>query len=143
MQSDTEVDIHWKGAAEIILDLCNTWIGSVGSVKEMILDQYLLMFLWVETTITVVYVQNISPPRISGENTPEEVFTGVNPKASHLWIFSFLIYIHVPKENRMKLETSRKKGNLLDIVKLRRLTRFTSQDNVILRLVKMLLLMKI
>jgi len=34
-RSDTEVHIHWKGAAEIILDLCKTWIDSSGSVQEM------------------------------------------------------------------------------------------------------------
>jgi len=34
-KSETEVHIHWKGAAEIILGLCKTWIDSSGSVQEM------------------------------------------------------------------------------------------------------------
>lgn len=34
-RSDSEVHIHWKGASEIILDLCKTWIDRSGSVQEM------------------------------------------------------------------------------------------------------------
>jgi len=33
--SDTEVHIHWKGAAEIILGLCKNYIDNSGSVREM------------------------------------------------------------------------------------------------------------
>jgi hypothetical protein len=57
-----------------------------------------------------VYVQNSSPHKILGNKTPEEVFTGKKPEVSHLRIIGCPMYIHVPKEKRMKLEPSGKKG---------------------------------
>ena len=68
------------------------------------------MHLWAETTRTFVYMQNISPHRVLGNKTPEEMFLGEKPKVSHLRIFGCPVYIHVPKEKRSKLELSRRKG---------------------------------
>ena len=36
--------------------------------------------------------------------------TGENPEVSHLKIFGCLVYLHVPKEKRSKLDSSGKKG---------------------------------
>jgi hypothetical protein len=60
-----------------------------------------------------MYVQNRSPHKILGNKTPEEVFTGKKPKVSHLRIFGYPMYIHVPKEKRMKLEPLGKKGTFV------------------------------
>ena len=38
------------------------------------------------------------------------MFTGKKPKVSHLKIFGFLVYVHIPKKKRTKLGPSRKKG---------------------------------
>ena len=72
-------------------------------------DQNLPMTLWEDASSTSIYVQNKSPHRVFGNKTPKEAFTGVNPNVSHLRIFGFLVYIHVPKEKRSKLEPSGKK----------------------------------
>ena len=45
-----------------------------------------------------------------GEKTPEEVFTSKKPAVDHMRIFGTLVYIHVPKEKRAKLEPFGKKG---------------------------------
>jgi hypothetical protein len=45
-----------------------------------------------------------------GDKTLEEKFTGVKPTVGHMRIFGCLVYIHVPKEKRSKLEPSGKKG---------------------------------
>ena len=45
-----------------------------------------------------------------GEKTPEEVFTKKKPAVDHMRIFGTLVYVHVPKEKRAKLEPSGKKG---------------------------------
>jgi hypothetical protein len=74
------------------------------AVKAIVHEQYLLMHLWVEVARTVVYVQNISPHYILGNKTPEEMFTGENPEASHLRIFGYPIYVHVPKDKRSKFD---------------------------------------
>jgi hypothetical protein len=47
------------------------------------------------------------------EKTPEEVFTSKKPSVDHLRIFGSLVYIHVPKEKRTKLEPSGKKGTFV------------------------------
>jgi hypothetical protein len=60
-----------------------------------------------------VYVQNRSPHKILGKKTPEEVFTGKKPEVKHLKIFGCPVFIQVPKEKRMKLEPSKKKGTFI------------------------------
>jgi hypothetical protein len=58
----------------------------------------------------IAYVQNRSPHRILKNLTPEEAFSRKKPSIEHLRIFGCPIYIHVPKDKRKKLETSRKRG---------------------------------
>jgi hypothetical protein len=79
----------------------------------MIDDQGLPMHLWAEASSTIVYVHNRSPHKILGNKTPKEVFTGKKPEVSHLRIFGCLVFIHVPKEKRTKLEPSGKKGTFI------------------------------
>ena len=71
------------------------------------------MTSWADGASTLVYVQNISPHRVFGNKTLEEAFTGVKPDVSHLRIFGCLMYIHVPKEKRSKLEHLGKKGTFV------------------------------
>ena len=78
--------------------------------RAMIHDQYLTMCLWVKATRTVSYVHNRISHSALGNKTPEEMFTGENPEVSHLKIFGCLVYLHVPKEKRSVLDSSRKKG---------------------------------
>jgi hypothetical protein len=42
--------------------------------------------------------------------TPEETFYVKKPNVEHLRIFGCLVYIHIPKDKRKKLEPSGKKG---------------------------------
>jgi hypothetical protein len=58
----------------------------------------------------VVYVQNRLSHSTLGLKTLEEMFTGKKPKVSHLKIFGYPLFIHIPKEKRNKLDPSRKKG---------------------------------
>jgi hypothetical protein len=77
------------------------------TVKSLLNDQGLSMFLWGEATINV---QNRSPHRILKNMTPEEVFLGKKPNVENLRIFGCPVYSHIPKDKRNKLEPSRKKG---------------------------------
>jgi hypothetical protein len=79
----------------------------------MIHDQSLPMTLWEDTCMTTVYVQNISPHQILKNITPEEAFTGVKPEIGHFKIFGCLVYFHVPKEKRSKLEPSGRNGTFV------------------------------
>ena len=68
--------------------------------KDMIHDQSLLKFLWVEASRTTVYVQNGCPHRILKNVSSEETFTGVKLEVGQLRIFGCPVYIHVPKNKR-------------------------------------------
>ena len=57
-----------------------------------------------------MYVQNRTPHRVLENKTPEEVFYSKKLEFSHLRIFGCLVYIHIPKEKRTKLDPSGKKG---------------------------------
>ena len=81
--------------------------------KAMICDQDLPMSLWVEACNTAMYIQNRSPHRLLKDKTPKEAFIDVRLKVSHLRIFGYPMYIHVPKEKRTKMEPFGKKGTFV------------------------------
>ena len=74
--------------------------------RAMLHDQDLPMHLWVEAARTAVYVQNCTPQGVLENKTPEEVFSGKKPKVSHLRIFGYPLFIHIPKEKRTNLDPS-------------------------------------
>ena len=80
------------------------------AARSMLDDQDLPMHLWAEAARTTVYVQNRTPHRVLENKTPEEVFSGKKPEVIHLRIFGCLVYMHIPKEKRTKLDPSGKKG---------------------------------
>ena len=74
------------------------------------------------------YVQNRTPHRVLENKTPEEVFSGKKPEVIHLRIFGCLVYIHIPKEKRTKLDPQERRVYLWDTLKARRLIEYISQD---------------
>ena len=78
--------------------------------RAMLHDQNLSMHLWSEVARTAVYVQNYTPHRVLEKKTPKEVFSGKKPKFNHLRILDYIVYIHIPREKRTKLDPSGKKG---------------------------------
>jgi hypothetical protein len=80
------------------------------TVKALLNDQGMSMFLWGEAAMTTIYVQNRSPHRILKNMTPEEAFSGKKPNVENLRIFGCPVYSHIPKDKRNKLEPSGKKG---------------------------------
>jgi hypothetical protein len=85
-------------------------IAILEAVKTMIHDQDLPMCLWAEETMTTVYMKNRLSHSALGFKTLEYMFTEKKPEVSHLKIFGCLVFIHIPKEKRKKLEPLRKKG---------------------------------
>ena len=76
----------------------------------MLHDQDLPMHLLAEASRTVVYVQNRTPHRVLKNKKPEEVLSSKKPEVTHLRIFGYLVYIHIPKGKRTKLDPLGKKG---------------------------------
>jgi transposase InsO family protein len=79
------------------------------ALKTMIHDQDLPMCFWTKETKTTIYVQNRLSHSVLGFKTPEEMFSGNKPKVIHLRIFGCLVFVHIPKEKRNKLDPSGKK----------------------------------
>jgi hypothetical protein len=76
------------------------------AVKTMIHDQDLPMHLWEEVARTTVYVQNRLSHSALGFKTLEEMFSGKKPEVSHLKIFGCLVFVHILKEKRTKMDPS-------------------------------------
>jgi hypothetical protein len=79
------------------------------ALKTMIHDQDLPMHLWAEEARTI-YVQNRLSHSALGFKNLEEMFIGKKPEVSHVKIFGCIVFVHIPKENRTKLDPSGKKG---------------------------------
>ncbi len=92
------------------------------AAKAMMFDQDLPNSLWVEATATEVYIKNRCPHAILEDKILEEAFFGKKLEVGNLSVFGCLVYIHVPKDKRTKMEPSGKWGSLLDIMSLLRLT---------------------
>jgi hypothetical protein len=53
---------------------------------------------------TTCYLVNGSPSSALDEKSPQEVWTGKKPSLTHLKVFGYDAYVHVPKENGSKLD---------------------------------------
>jgi hypothetical protein len=60
--------------------------------------------LWAEAVGTTCYVVNRSPSSTLDDKTPHEVRSTKKPSLQHLRVFGCDSYVHVPKENRSKLD---------------------------------------
>jgi len=79
----------------------------------MLHDKCFPKFLWSEDNKTIVYIQNQSAHVLLDNMTPEEAFTRKKLGIDHLWSFGCLVYIHIPKEKRKKLDPSGMKGTFI------------------------------
>ena len=59
---------------------------------------------WAEAVRTACYLINRSPTTALDGGILEEVWTGKNLNYSHLKIFRCEAFVHIPKENRTKLD---------------------------------------
>jgi len=73
------------------------------TVKELLNDHSLSMYIWGEAAMTTIYVHNRSPCRILKDMTLEEAFSGKKPNVEHLRIFGCPAYFDIPKDKRKKL----------------------------------------
>jgi hypothetical protein len=64
---------------------------------------------WAEAVGTSCYLVNRSPSSTLDDKTPHEVWSGKKPSLQHLRVFGCDAYVHVPKENRSKLDKKAEK----------------------------------
>jgi hypothetical protein len=58
---------------------------------------------------TTCYLVNISPSSTLDDKNPQEVWTGKKPSITHLKVFGCEAYVHVPKENKSKIDNTHEK----------------------------------
>jgi len=64
---------------------------------------------WFEVVHTVVYIMNRTPIAVVHGMTPKEWFTSKKPDVSHLKVFGYIAYVHVPDELWKKLDPKAEK----------------------------------
>jgi hypothetical protein len=60
--------------------------------------------LWAEAVGIACYLVHRSPSSALDEKTLQEVWIGKKPSLTHLKVFGCDSYVHVPKENKSKLD---------------------------------------
>jgi hypothetical protein len=75
----------------------------------MLNEKNLPNYFWVEAVATAVYIMNRTPTTVVHGMTPKEKFTCKKLDVSHLRVFGYIAYVHVPNEKRSKLDPKAKK----------------------------------
>jgi hypothetical protein len=71
----------------------------------MAMELHCPAYLWIEAVNTTTYLTNRSPTCSNGGVSLEHVYNGKAPDLNHLKVFRMLVYIHVSKSQRSKLES--------------------------------------
>src|SRR5262249_3184776 len=74
------------------------------SARSMLHARDLPRSLWGEALTTAAYIRNRCPASVLDGRTPEEAWTGSVPDISNMRVFGCKEYVHVPKEQRGKLD---------------------------------------
>jgi hypothetical protein len=77
--------------------------------RSMLSGAALVEEFWVESVGTTCFLVNRSPSSVMDDKNPHEIWIGKKPSLEHLRVFVFDDYVHVPKENRSKLDNKDKK----------------------------------
>jgi hypothetical protein len=77
--------------------------------RAMLNEKNLPNYFWAEAVATVVYIMNRTPITTVHGTTLEEKFIGKKPYVSHLRVFAYIAYVHVPDEKRSKLDLKAEK----------------------------------
>jgi len=72
--------------------------------RSMLNEKKIPHMFWGEAVLTAVHVLNKCPTKQLGNRVPKEVWFDRKPYVSHLRVFSFVCYKHVPDARRRKLE---------------------------------------
>jgi hypothetical protein len=81
----------------------------MGKARSMLSGVRLGHEFYIEVAYIVCYLVNRSPSSTLDDKTPHEVWTRKKPSFTHLGVFGCDAYVHVPKENMIKLDKMAKK----------------------------------
>ena len=81
----------------------------VEAVRSMLSTSKLPYKFWAEALARAVYLRSRSPTKAIEGMTPFEALTGEKPNVDHLKTFGCAAYAHVPKDERLKLDSKSRK----------------------------------
>lgn len=85
----------------------------VETTRAMLLDAKLPHKFWAEAISTATFLRNRSPTSAVEGTTPHQAWYGQKPRVDHLRVFGCVAYVHVPKDERGKLDSKTNKCILL------------------------------
>ena len=85
----------------------------VETARAMLLDTNQPPKFWAEAISTATYLRNRSPTSTVKGMTPHQAWYGAKPRVEHLRVFGCTVYVHVPKDERGKLDSKTRKCVLL------------------------------
>lgn len=85
----------------------------VEAVRAMLSDAQLPKTFWAEAVSTAAYVRNRSPTSTLKDMTPYEALNGRKPNVKHLRTFGCISHVHIPKDEREKLDSKSRRCILL------------------------------
>lgn len=77
-------------------------------VRCMLSHAKLLKIFWVEAMRTDVCLTNLSPSTSLNGDVPKKVWLGKDVSYDHLKVFGYRIFVHIPKDERSKLDSKSK-----------------------------------
>ena len=83
------------------------------TTRSMLINSKLPQRFWAETLATAAYLRNRCPTKANDGMTPYEAWTGVKPTVKHLRVFGCDAFVHVPRDERHKLDSKCRKCILL------------------------------
>ncbi|KAK2994415.1 hypothetical protein RJ640_009642 [Escallonia rubra] len=81
----------------------------VNMTRSMLKSKNLPKEFWAEAVDCAVYLSNRCPTRSVWNQTPQEAWSGYKPSVSHLKVFGSIAYVHVPDQQRNKLDDKSEK----------------------------------
>ena len=81
----------------------------IETARSMLVDSHLPHSFWAEAISTAAYLCNRSPTRAVAGMTPYEAWTGQKPQVDGLRVFGCQAFVHIPKDERKKLDSKSKR----------------------------------
>ena len=85
----------------------------VEMTRSMLIDSKLPHRFWAEALATAAYLRNRCPTKAVDGMTPHEAWTSVKPTVKHFRVFGCDAFVHIPRDERHKLDSKSKKCILL------------------------------
>jgi hypothetical protein len=101
--------MEFKGNTRVVfphgrMELLKGRTNIIEIARAMLNEKNLPNYFWDEGVAIAVYIMNRTPIVAVHGMTPKEKFTCKKQDVSHLRVFDCIAYVHVPNENKSKLD---------------------------------------